>query len=195
MEIHWDSNSQSGSSFGSVGGSFPHTLLNSESMKYDSRAHFWLTPLQAFTLVTSPRLRLQQYFIQMPHAHCKIINLTKIIATLPWATTKAKGGYKVTGQEGSSKVTFHVHKSAKECKGMNPHTPKWTPCWELESQIFKAQFQGSKPIGLKSSLYHWKAIEAKMSKMGVRNSYTPSPLKYALTKKPGWKWNYYVVVV
>ncbi len=24
--------------------------------------------------------------------------------------------------------------SAKECKGMNPHTPKWTPCWELEFQ-------------------------------------------------------------
>jgi hypothetical protein len=65
----------------------------------------------------------------------------------------------------------------------------------MESQIFRAQFQGSKPIGLKSSLYHWKTIEAKMSKMGVRNSYTPSPLRYALTKKPGWKWNYYVVVV
>jgi len=31
--------------------------------------------------------------------------------------------------------------------------------------------------------------------MIVRNSRTPSPLRYALTKKPGWKWNYYVVVV
>jgi hypothetical protein len=27
--------------------------------------------------------------------------------------------------------------------------------------------QGSKPIALESSLYNWKAIEAKMSKMGL----------------------------
>jgi len=29
----------------------------------------------------------------------------------------------------------------------------------------------------------------------MRNSCTPSPLRYALTKKTGWKWNYYVFVV
>jgi hypothetical protein len=46
---------------------------------------------------------------------------------------------------------------------MSPHTPKATPTWEVgvpkDSQIFKEQLQGSKPIGLKSFLYHWKAIE------------------------------------
>jgi hypothetical protein len=31
---------------------------------------------------------------------------------------------KVAGQEGSPRVTFHVLGSAKECEGMNPHTPK-----------------------------------------------------------------------
>jgi hypothetical protein len=36
----------------------------------------------------------------------------------------------------------------------------------MDFQIFKAQLQGSKPIALKSSLYHWKAIETYMSKMG-----------------------------
>jgi hypothetical protein len=24
--------------------------------------------------------------------------------------------------------------SARECEGMNPHTPKWIPIWELEFQ-------------------------------------------------------------
>jgi hypothetical protein len=28
----------------------------------------------------------------------------------------------------------------------------------MDSRIFKAQLQGSKPIGLKSSLCHWKSI-------------------------------------
>jgi hypothetical protein len=53
--------------------------------------------------------------------------------------------------------------SVKECEGMNPHIPKWTLILGvgvlMESQIFKEGFQGSKFIGLKSSLYHWKALE------------------------------------
>jgi hypothetical protein len=40
--------------------------------------------------------------------------------------TKARA-CKSVGQEGSSRVTFNVHGSAKECEGMNPHTPKGTP--------------------------------------------------------------------
>ncbi len=55
----WDSNSQTGSSLGSVG---VHSLTLSYtfgSMKYDSRAHSWTAPLQALALVTSPRLGLR----------------------------------------------------------------------------------------------------------------------------------------
>jgi hypothetical protein len=40
--------------------------------------------------------------------------------------TKARG-YKVASQEKDLGVTSHAHGSAKECEGMNPHTPKWTP--------------------------------------------------------------------
>ncbi len=40
-------------------------------------------------------------------------------------TTKAKA-CKSAGQEGSPRVTFHALGSAKECEGMNPHTPKGT---------------------------------------------------------------------
>jgi hypothetical protein len=56
------------------------------------------------------------------------------VVTLALGSRPRQGGCKVAGQEGSLGVTYHVPRSAKECEGMNPHTPKWTPCWELESQ-------------------------------------------------------------
>jgi len=46
---------------------------------------------------------------------------------------------------------------------MNPHTPKWTPTLgigvSMKFRMFKERFQGSKFIGLKSSLYHGKVHE------------------------------------
>jgi hypothetical protein len=66
-------------------------------------------------------------------------------------------------QEWSVGVTFDVPWSVGECEGMDPHAPKWTPTLgvgvSMDSWIFGAPFQGSKHIGLKSSLYHWKALE------------------------------------
>jgi hypothetical protein len=41
-------------------------------------------------------------------------------------TTKAKA-CKGAGQEGSSGITSHVLENAKECEGMNLHTPKELP--------------------------------------------------------------------
>jgi hypothetical protein len=64
------------------------------------------------------------------------------------------------GQEGSPGVAFHALGSVGKCEGMNPHTPKWVPTLgikiPMDFQIFKEQLQRSKPIGLKSSLHHWK---------------------------------------
>jgi hypothetical protein len=40
--------------------------------------------------------------------------------------TKARG-YKVVGQEGSLGVMPHAPGSARDCEGINPHTPKGTP--------------------------------------------------------------------
>jgi hypothetical protein len=46
--------------------------------------------------------------------------------------------------------------------GNEPHTPKWAPTWRIvvpmDSRIFWERLQGSKPIGSKSSLYHWKNL-------------------------------------
>jgi hypothetical protein len=76
--------------------------------------------------------------------------------------TKARA-YKRTKQEGGLRGTSYTLGSARECERMNPHTPKATPTWGVgipkNSQIFKERLQGSKPIGLKSSLYHGKAIQ------------------------------------
>jgi len=76
-------------------------------------------------------------------------------------TTKARACEGV-GQEWSLGVTFHALGSVGECEGMNPHTPKWAPTLgikvPMDSWIFREQSQGSKPIGLKSCSYHWKAL-------------------------------------
>ncbi len=71
--------------------------------------------------------------------------------------TKAKA-CKVASQKGSLGVMPHALGSAKECEGIDPHTPKGTPTLGVgilvDSRMFKEQLQGSKPNGLKSYLYH-----------------------------------------
>jgi len=75
--------------------------------------------------------------------------------------TKARG-CKVAGQEGSPGVMPHVPRSARECEGINPHTPKGTPTLGvgvlMDSRIFKGRLQRSKLNGLKSSIHRWKAL-------------------------------------
>jgi hypothetical protein len=57
----------------------------------------------------------------------------------------------------------HALGSARKCEGMDPHTPKGTPTLGVgvlvDSQMFRERLQGSRPNGLRSSLYHWKEIE------------------------------------
>jgi hypothetical protein len=94
---------------------------------------------------------------------------------------------KGAGYEWNPRVTFHVPRSARECEGMSPHTPKWTPTLGvkvlMDSWIFIGKLQGSKFSKLRSSLYNWKALEMQMSKMG---SYDPfGHLKHKLWPKEG----------
>jgi len=57
-----------------------------------------------------------------------------------------------------------VQESARECEGVNTHTPKATPTWgdgvSVDSQNFRERLQGPNLNGLWRSLYQWKAIEA-----------------------------------
>jgi hypothetical protein len=54
--------------------------------------------------------------------------------------TKARG-YKVAGQKKESGIMQHVLENARECEGIDPHTPKGTPTLEVgvpvDSQIFR----------------------------------------------------------
>jgi len=40
--------------------------------------------------------------------------------------------YKVTNQEGSLGIRLHVFENARECEGIDPHTPKGTPTLGVE---------------------------------------------------------------
>jgi hypothetical protein len=57
----------------------------------------------------------------------------------------------------------HAPMNARECGGIDPHTPKGTPTLGIEvpidSWIFRVRLQGLKPIALKSYLYQQKIIE------------------------------------
>jgi hypothetical protein len=87
---------------------------------------------------------------------------------------------KGAGQERSLGVAFHAFESVGECEGMNLQPPKWAPILEvgilMDSQIFREQFQGSKPIRLKSYLCHWKLLEfrclkwARMTQLSTLNT-------------------------
>jgi hypothetical protein len=84
------------------------------------------------------------------------------VATLALGSRPRQRACKSAGQEGSPGVTFHAPGNAKECEGMNPHTPKGTPTLKVEvsvdSQIFRKRLQMVKSnwievilISLKSS--------------------------------------------
>jgi len=59
--------------------------------------------------------------------------------------TKARG-CKVVSHKGSLGVMPHAPRSARECEGINPHTPKGIPILGvgvlMESRMFKEQLQG-----------------------------------------------------
>ncbi len=80
-----------------------------------------------------------------------------------------------------------VLESVREYEGVNPHTPKATPTWgdgvPVDSQNFRERLQGSNLNVLWHSLYHWKALEALMSKMGSHCSF--KHLKHKLWPKEG----------
>jgi len=95
----------------------------------------------------------QMFTIGSPLPSCHDPNLEFV--------TKTRA-YKGEGQEWSLGVTFNALESVRRCEGMNPHIPKWAPTLgvrvPMDFQIFKERLKGSKLIGLKNSLYHWKAF-------------------------------------
>jgi hypothetical protein len=93
--------------------------------------------------------------------------------------TKARA-CKVAGQEKKPG-------SGRKCEGMNPHTPKGASTLGVgvlvDSRMFREQLQGPKFNGLNSFLYHRKAIEMQMFKMGSHDPF--GHLKHKLWRKEG----------
>jgi hypothetical protein len=87
--------------------------------------------------------------------------VTKNVAILTLGSRPKQGLAKVWAKSEAQESHFMllgVWKSVGECERMNPHTPKWAPTLgvgvPMDSQIFREQLQGSKPMRLKHSLYH-----------------------------------------
>jgi hypothetical protein len=101
-------------------------------------------------------------------------------------TTKARA-CKGASQEVSMGVTSHAPESVGKCEGMNLHTPKWAPTLgvgvSMDSQIFKERLQGSKPMGLRSSLNHWEDLGTYMFKVGLYDPF--GHFKHKLWLKEG----------
>jgi hypothetical protein len=57
--------------------------------------------------------------------------------------TKARA-CKGANQKLSLGVTFHVLENARECEGMNPHTPKWAPTLGIGLSNFQRVIAGAK---------------------------------------------------
>jgi hypothetical protein len=91
---------------------------------------------------------------------CFILNVaTLTLGSQPW-----QGGCKVAGQKGNQEVTFHALGSAKKCEGVNLHTPKWIPCWELKSQ-WTLEFLEHDCKGENSSTWRFLHIIGKLLKL------------------------------
>jgi hypothetical protein len=56
-------------------------------------------------------------------------------------------------------------------EGEDSHSRNGSLGVHWDSQTFKEWLQGSKHLALRSSLYHWKTIEVKMSKMGSHDPF------------------------
>jgi hypothetical protein len=113
------------------------------------------------------------------------------VATLAFGLRPKQGGCKVANQKRNLGVTSHVPGSAKGVREWTFTLTSELPCWELESQmdsqIFRARSQESKPITLKSSLYCWKSIDAYMSKMGLHCPFGHLKHKLWSKERPGVK--------
>jgi hypothetical protein len=105
--------------------------------------------------------RIDCCLVRLDHTCLDTINQPQCRNPSLGLVTKARA-CKVASQKRSSGITFHALGSGKNYGGMNPHTPKWTPILgirvPMDSWIFKKRLQESKPNGLRSYLYHWKAL-------------------------------------
>ncbi len=108
---------------------------------------------------------------------------------LKWFSMCRNPSLGLTIKARACKVAGQERKPGSEikCEGMNPHTLKRASTLGIrvpvDSRMFRKWLKGSKPNTLRSSLYHWKAIETQMSEMGSHDPF--GHLKHKLWPKEG----------
>jgi hypothetical protein len=144
----------------------PPPSSGAKNEHHTSRATKLGSPSTPVVILSNPKTRLtySPWHINNPSSHhmfaigsplpsCHNLNLEFV--------TKVRA-YKGASQKWSPRVAFNAPKSIGGCEGMNPHTPKWAPTLgvriPMDFQIFREWMKGSKLIGLKNSLYHWKVL-------------------------------------
>jgi hypothetical protein len=107
-------------------------------------------------------------------------------------STKARA-CKGAGQEWSPGVTLHAPKRLRVWESgkieaphsqVNSHFGIWTP--DALPNLRK-EITGVKPIGLKTSLYHWKNLGMKLFKMGLHDPFGHLKHKLWSKERPGVK--------
>ncbi len=97
------------------------------------------------------------YLWAMARANQGRFHIAHCVAILSLGSRPRQGVAKLRAK-GTPEVMPHVPGSARECEGIDPHAPKGTPTLgvgvSVYSRIFRTRLQGSKPIALRSSLYH-----------------------------------------
>ncbi len=91
-----------------------------------------------------------------------------IVATLALGSRSRQGVARLLTKKETRDATLHAPRSAKSVREWTLTLPSELPLWELESQmdswIFRVRLQGPKPIGWKSSSYHWKLLKLRCLK-------------------------------
>jgi hypothetical protein len=89
------------------------------------------------------------------------LSLNNCVVTLALGSRLRQGLARMRAKREARESHFMLM-SAKECEGMNLHTPKGTPTLgvgvKVDSRIFRERSQESKFIGLRCFLYHWKTL-------------------------------------
>jgi len=99
----------------------------------------------------------------------------QIVVTLALGSWPREGIAKVRDKREAREahlILLGVQESVREWTLTLPsELPLWGVGIPMDFWIFREWLQGSKPIGLKKSLYHWKAIKTQMSKMGLQDPF------------------------
>ncbi len=96
-------------------------------------------------------------FSQIDHLDLTLGQIDHICHNLSFGFVTKARFYKVTSQKGSLGIAFHAPGNAKECEGVNPHTPKWIltlpselPLWKLKFQMdpesLEGNYRGQNPL-------------------------------------------------